>query len=285
MLEQDSSDFKIHPLTQFLQSFTGLRHLKLKLSSFTLEPHLATAIAHHRSSLQSLIYHERELQLIDDEGRFQELRDKEMTFMVQLPHIVNLSQFSALALCASPSKLRSILEPLRKEASLHTLHLRWTGSEKLHRNIREELMSRLTSPPFRSPGLQLRPNEVKLGGNESHQMARTIVVSKSSPEEDEYLAFVQWAFGPQGMPFLETLALGDFSFGDRYRNQQLLLRRKTKEAQEIQYQEIQLPCGLLDRDFFVGILDDVSFHEKLMVEDLNFLRACPDGGLMDSPYE
>ncbi|KAL5366112.1 hypothetical protein BJX96DRAFT_169655 [Aspergillus floccosus] len=41
-----------------------------------------------------------------------------------------------------------------------------------------------------------------------------------------FIRLVRWAFGPAGLPALQILAFSDFSHGHRYREQQVLLRRK-----------------------------------------------------------
>lgn len=96
-----------HSLVAFLNSFTGLRHLQLRLSNFTGKDDLEAAISHHRSSLRSLVHHERELQDIDAEGLFRETRDRKLTWCPRLFRVLDLSQICALALCVCPLVLVS----------------------------------------------------------------------------------------------------------------------------------------------------------------------------------
>ncbi|KAJ5917566.1 hypothetical protein N7466_011120 [Penicillium verhagenii] len=103
MLQEGNSDREARFLAEFLKSFKGLRHLHLKLCNFLDLSWIEQGIAHHRSTLETLVYHERGLQAIDDEGRFEETRDQQPTWALHLANAVNLLQISALALCVSPS--------------------------------------------------------------------------------------------------------------------------------------------------------------------------------------
>jgi hypothetical protein len=95
-------------LVEFLFSFQGLKSLYLRLSNFpTWEFPLQKAIGHHRSSLKRLVYHERQLEQIDDAGLFEEDRDVSPDWIFS--DIVDLSRMTALALCVSPSAAVSSL--------------------------------------------------------------------------------------------------------------------------------------------------------------------------------
>lgn len=181
--------------------------------------------------------------------------------------------------------------------SFRTLHLRWSGSERIHRNVRQSLMSRLTSTSSRhrcncklkdisnQSKQSHRHDDLDLRDDSLPQISSTAANLSDYSEEDEYLQFAEWAFGPTGIPNLETLAMGDFSFGSRYQNQQFLLRRRSEEVEGVQHQNKLLDFGITSNFFFVGTLDDHLFCKTLMIENSNFLCACPDGNLMDSPYE
>lgn len=104
LLFEPGEDCAFDALVEFLFSFQGLKSLHLKLSNFpTWEFPLQNAIRHHRSSLKRLVYHERQLEQIDDAGLFQEVRDVSPYWISNLSDIVDLSRMIALALCVSPS--------------------------------------------------------------------------------------------------------------------------------------------------------------------------------------
>jgi hypothetical protein len=105
-------------------------------------------------------------------------------------------------------------------------------------------------------------------------------------EAEEFVNFADWAFGPSGLPALQILAFGDFSFEDRYQNQQFLVHRKYGD---------QTFTGKTCRDPFSGNTKDRNFcvaevvnpprWDLFQVNGSNFLSTCPESGLMDSPYE
>ena len=90
-------------LETFIRSFQGLRHLHLKLSNYPIEKHNALdAIRHHRATLETLIYHERQLSPIGVEGLFEEERDVQTTWTPSLMTVITPHRLAALALCAEP---------------------------------------------------------------------------------------------------------------------------------------------------------------------------------------
>jgi hypothetical protein len=90
------------PVLNFLVSFKGLRHLFLRLSNFEDPSRVESVVRYHRSTLETLCYHERQLGLIDDEGLFEEYRDVSPQWISGQWDILNLSCLTALALCATP---------------------------------------------------------------------------------------------------------------------------------------------------------------------------------------
>lgn len=97
------------PLVEFLLSLEGLKHLHLKLSTFSNTSNVQLAIEKHQPTLKSLAYHERDLLRIDEEGLFEEVRDKTPAWLTELPSIADLHHTTALALCTGPSVLVSHL--------------------------------------------------------------------------------------------------------------------------------------------------------------------------------
>lgn len=85
--------------------------------------------------------------------------------------------------------------------TLTLLHIRRTGIDKYKRH-----MNYIRSPSDRS------------------------FYDKRLIEGRELRKFAAWAFGPHGFPRLQVLAYGDFSFGNRYAQQNTLLRRKLNSA-------------------------------------------------------
>ncbi|KAG9228716.1 hypothetical protein BJ875DRAFT_547533 [Amylocarpus encephaloides] len=53
---------------------------------------------------------------------------------------------------------------------------------------------------------------------------------RRSIEARELHNFADWAFGPHGVPRLQVLEYGDFSYGDRYAHQNTILQRRSSSA-------------------------------------------------------
>lgn len=80
-----SYDFLLHKpdegqsysaITRFLHSFRGLQHLHIRLSNFPAsKSRIEDAIRHHRTTLKSLVYHERQLTPVDKNGLFKDDKD------------------------------------------------------------------------------------------------------------------------------------------------------------------------------------------------------------------
>jgi hypothetical protein len=116
-----SFDFLLHEagegrsypaIARFLRSFRGLQHLNMRLSNFPAsKSRIEDAIRHHRTTLKSLVYHERQLAPVDEDGLFEDNRDVSPVWIADLSTIVDLGQVTALALCASPSAAVSLQQP------------------------------------------------------------------------------------------------------------------------------------------------------------------------------
>jgi hypothetical protein len=93
-----------HAIEEFLLSFTGLRHLRLKLSNL---PECGNSVRdvfrHHTATLETIVYHERQLQPMDNEGLFEAEHDVSPMWNSNISAIMNLDKVTALALCTTPS--------------------------------------------------------------------------------------------------------------------------------------------------------------------------------------
>ncbi|KAJ6037929.1 hypothetical protein N7499_004088 [Penicillium canescens] len=306
LLHEPGEGRSLSAVVRFLCSFRGLQHLHLRLSNFPAsKSHIQDAIGHHQSTLKSLVYHERQLTPIDADGLFEDDRDVSPAWITNLSAIVDLGQVSAVALCASPSAARRCLRPTAKHSKLQILHLRFSGLERIHRDIPREITTFLResrkrySRHPRSCWGSVNQN----ASNDNHSygtifdeyFARSqfeymdpqqavLASSAAIAEAEELVSFAEWAFGPDGLPALQVLAFGDFSHGDRYRNQQFLMRRVYASsggnglAGPAYVDTTRLPFHSAD-------MSDSSIWDGAMVDGARFLSACPGGGLMESPYE
>ncbi|KAJ5230957.1 hypothetical protein N7489_011665 [Penicillium chrysogenum] len=294
LLHEPSEGRSLSAVVRFLSSFRGLQHLHLRLSNFPAsKSHIRDAIRHHQSTLKGLVYHKRQLAPIDADGLFEEDRDVSPAWVTNLSAIVDLGQVSALGLCASPSAARLCLRPTAKHSQLQILHLRFSGLDRIHRDIPREITTFLHET---RKGYSRHPRSCwgsvnRNASNDSYNYGpifdeyfdrsqfeymdpqqAVLASSAAIAEAEELVSFAEWAFGPHGLPALQVLAFGDFSHGDRYRSQQFLMRR--------------LACDDTTRlPFRPADMSDPSIWDGAVVDGARFLSACPGGGLMESPYE
>ncbi|CRL31280.1 Cyclin-like F-box [Penicillium camemberti] len=104
LLHEPGEGRRYSAIARFLRSFRGLQHLHIRLSNFPAsKSRIEDAIRHHRTTLKSLVYHERQLAPVDEDGLFEDDRDVSPVWIADLSTIVDLGRVTALALCASPS--------------------------------------------------------------------------------------------------------------------------------------------------------------------------------------
>ena len=87
---------------QFLCSFQGLESLHLRLANFPASCHAERAVRHHSTTLQTFMYHERQLASVDDRGIFEDERDVPPRWLTDLSTVIDSRLTKALALSASP---------------------------------------------------------------------------------------------------------------------------------------------------------------------------------------
>lgn len=170
-----------------------------------------------------------------------------------------------------------LLVGLPVRSSLQILHLRFSGEEKIHHSVRREVVSELQKELDRWPWSRTpRPKE-------SDATGLVFWRTRKPSELQEFVRLVHWAFGPTGLPALQILAFGDFSHGDRYREQQVLLWRKKSDKTSDGTRHKGFRAA--NRTFCLVDIDDDSLWDDLALDGRRFLSACPSAGLMESPYD
>ncbi|OJJ52129.1 hypothetical protein ASPSYDRAFT_37528 [Aspergillus sydowii CBS 593.65] len=201
---------------------------------------------------------------INSEQTFEELRDDVTVTLPSIPRILRkICSPIALGLCLRPASA--------------ILHLRLSGEERIHHGLRQEIVSELQKDLDRWPWPRTRrlkkPNAAGLD----------FWPTRKAPEVQEFVRLVQWAFGPAGLLALQILAFGDFSHGDRYREQQVLLRRKRADGSSDG--ACHGGCCTANQSFCLAAIDNDSLWDGLPLDGPRFLSACPSTGLMESPYD
>lgn len=98
--------------------------------------------------------------------------------------------------------------------------------------------------------------------------------SKFSAMLPEIHELASWAFGPEGLPNLQILAYGDFSYRGR-RPHLVLCRFKSLDGVDIQ----KSAAGLSDLAYREVTKEDVS-EQEILYTNAHFLEACPEDPLL-----
>lgn len=114
--------------------------------------------------------------------------------------------------------------------------------------------------------LSLRPalleSASSIRDGESKDDSEAMVELRKLPKN--VIAFSHWAFGADGIPSLQVLAYGDFSFEGRFKSENIILCR---QAWTIPKEDTTLPFRPI-RDSDINMMELVS-------ENMDFLGACP----------
>jgi hypothetical protein len=102
-LPVDPNKANLEPVIAFLLSFQGLQHLYLKLSNFSHTHQIGDVIRHHSRTLETLVFHEKQLAPIDNERLWWDTRDFCSSWLFDGAELRHLDRLSALALCANTS--------------------------------------------------------------------------------------------------------------------------------------------------------------------------------------
>ncbi|CAG8282413.1 unnamed protein product, partial [Penicillium salamii] len=214
-LQDPVGDDDFSAFIDFLLSFHGLQHLHLRLSNLpSIESRIQDVIRHHQSTLETIIYHERQLAPLDNDGLFEEVRDSFMAWIPQLSTMMIPCKLTALALCAAPSAVELYLRSASTRPQLQLLHLRFSGSERIHRKIRQEILTHLCERQTGFPQLDYLGYDGKASASEystncdydslfddfdappdecTVAQDTTMDCSASHTEAEEFLSFAEWA--------------------------------------------------------------------------------------------
>ncbi|KAF9884573.1 hypothetical protein FE257_001457 [Aspergillus nanangensis] len=205
-------------IVELLLSLHGLQHLHIKLTNFPrLLPGLREAILRHQSSLRSFSFHERQLIAVDEGGFFEDVRDVSPRWTRDIPQVIQHCALTAVGLCLTPLIAHNLFVHVAEHSSIQLLHIRFSGEERVHRNLRREIMFELHKKGVQSHCARRHNREASTLYRIFSAFAWTAADQRyvrSGPvniEAREFVAFSQWAFGATGLPALQVLALGDFS--------------------------------------------------------------------------
>jgi hypothetical protein len=249
----------VDSLAHFLISFDGLNDLFLSCLG-VFENSILNSISNHKFSLRRLLCHIP--QISPERNSIQRpLQFPSSSFMQLLSETPNLI---CLGLNYSPEDLVSMDNSLLLKKKI---------SKLLYSNMNQgDLFSlRRTCP-------HLRLLHVRAFGWLAFEGYREGLDDKSDTKFSAALSEIHelasWAFGPEGLPSLQVLAYGDFSYRGR-RPSLVLCRSKSLHDFDIQ----RSAPGTLDLAYREVTKTDVS-EQEILWNNADFLEACPEDPLL-----
>ncbi len=247
----DKHDWGGSSLTSFLRSFNSLRQLYLLLTfsdMVTTEKYFESMMC-HAATMKKLVYHERgfkdrvHYQGAGDKTLAFEPPDSEGSFTGAIQRFMQQSDLVSLGCCDSLPQLRRTLEVHASKQSLQLLHARCSEDEV-------PLTLRDTVNRWTETGAveETLPTVIEQGWG----VGQLVELIKTY----ELFDFARWAFGNNGLPKLQILAFGDFSYDGRYIERMVLLCRQrigSRHGFRLASRENVISLGGIDKPFdFLG---------------------------------
>jgi hypothetical protein len=116
----------------------------------------------------------------------------------------------------------------------------------------------------------------------TYESLRDGVNERADPEFSEALPdvlnFAHWAFGPDGLPELEILAYGDFSFQGRQPN--MLLCRSQDLTENMTNESPDTEAAKASNGLYRQVLKEDTRLWEIVQDHSEFLEACPEDYLL-----
>jgi hypothetical protein len=155
-----------------------------------------------------------------------------------------------------------VLLPLTKDRSLRILHIRQSGADCEQigswgiEDIYDYTGSELDSPAAEEPT----------------QTERVVENYRGEDLTDSLENLAQWAFGPEGLLYLEVIAFGDFSYEGRYAKSQVFLVRNLVKSN---------PEDGVEQRTFRHMLRTDRWQKMLIDDNYTALAALPAGPILE----
>ncbi|KAF2669618.1 hypothetical protein BT63DRAFT_479411 [Microthyrium microscopicum] len=273
-------------LLTFLEKFEGLEELFLSISDDIVWTEDWKFTEHHKSTLRSYVFHQR-MRLSDRYDKSNPLWTDEECDLVNMRG--GYTRFNwrigkwedklighdleFFGLCCDVELLKMRVHPFTKSTSLKVLHLRQSGRDlRVLPSIGAKGAGTLTDlTPVDDPSFdpyELTPEAMREGSGDQD------FDKNGHPRPVKaFHEFANWAFGPNGIPSLQILAYGDFSFDGRYNGKNLLLCR---------HQTDRIDAAKANRDDYRHMERKDWVLWNLLEKHANALSACPVDPLMEN---
>ena len=258
--------------TNFLGPFEGLKDLFLLFQSCYSDTYHAERILRHRNTLRRLVYHRRHYCETKGKPYTDQFCDQPLGPIKDfwIPQLLLDTKVESLGLCERPPTLKESCQSCSSRAlSLRLLHLRFTG--RLHYQPAaydedEYYFERRSVPKsMRSEIQHTLPASSPMSSDEDEEDLfpwEKLTEEKCREQQvTELETFADWAFSRDGFPCLQVLASGDFSYGDRFAEGQILLVRNPADSE-------------LGRPWRKILPSDIAENE-LVHANMDMISACP----------
>ncbi|KAK7928614.1 hypothetical protein PG985_005612 [Apiospora marii] len=277
-------------LRAFLDSFEGLEELYISELGPQDSIELWQHVVRHQASLRNLVYHQRIVGIDEESPFFEEEHDLDdlAIFGRQMRLIKeDCSQnpladldLECLGLSCIPERLKHILRPFVSRGSLKLLHIRQSGSDLAHypsfafkpcrynaeglicgavsgieKSETGESQSTRSLSYMTDSGTESDAEEISPALDMQRVDSRTARLL--SHLRKEFVQFLAWVFGSQGVASLQTVVFGDFAHG-RFSRESMMLCRGTDEGMDFRI------YGDYDAEF-----------RRIFDEYRDVLEACP----------
>ncbi|KPM41357.1 hypothetical protein AK830_g5172 [Neonectria ditissima] len=244
-------------LGKLLFAFDGLEELFLCLEDDISRCRIWEYVKHHQATLKKFVYHCRDIQQIPlGPGHSGEWGVRDVIFEVLDGMDQDHSQHPLLPLdleCIGigwhPWYLEQLLQPWINKVSLRLLHLR-----QCSRDLKD--VPSLVFKAEDSVGM-VAMDTIPCDRDHTHTAADETGTQNTHELRDEFRRAVEWAFGPDGVASLETIAYGDFAYDSR-EGKSLMLCRSADQ-----------PSG------FQILSKDCCQWQEVLGKYRNVLEACP----------
>lgn len=258
----DKNDWGGSSLTAFLRSFNSLRQLYLLITfseMVTTEQYFESMMC-HAATMKKLLYHERG---VKDWGYDHGIGDKTLTFKPPdsggsftgaMQRFMHQSDLVSLGCCDSLPQLRRTLELHASKQSLQLLHARCSEDE--FPCMLRDTINRWTVTGAMEETL---PRVIESGWGQGNLMEPI--------KTYELFEFARWAFGSNGLPRLQILAFGDFSYDVRHLREHVVLCRQrigSRHGFRLASRENVISLGGIDKPFdFLGACPKDPLYPKM----------------------
>ncbi|KAH7113569.1 hypothetical protein EDB81DRAFT_921447 [Dactylonectria macrodidyma] len=259
-LKPDHYREKQQTIKDFLGSFSGLTRLYLRLADPWLpEAGFWAKVGGHRNTLRRCILDQLWATGSEHRGVLQRGFHQIEKFPSSNP--LNMLNTECLGFINQPTYLRTMLLPFTSKTCLKVIHIRAGYAERslLWKMVEEpETQQAEKTPNGCAANLKTLLSNVTHHGFTWGDIRR---IREKFQLQEKFCNFIEWAFSPEGIPSLRTIAVGDFSIGCQFLESRFCIHR--------------------NEDTTFSVLEERDKRLVYVLENYwDFVQSCPTSCLM-----